>query len=243
MKWRRNKSTKSYSVWACYSSRDATKDATSCVFKCHFRPFVLVVVIWRVVIIQLVLLYALKCHDGNSFSWRTPFVFVLHEVERVSVLKLKGSVAAVATFCSVVLLYDRYPTQRGQERGETLKFSALPSIQCYVSCYAPNASLLIPKGGRRTGQADGTSSDFWCWKSRFFFRKFLGWRITWRLSSSSSSSSLEDDILLRPNVLFHKKYSMFTSDVRPFAGPGIKWLWSIWLDTNRILLSFVLDNT
>lgn len=37
----------------------------------------------------------------------------LHEVERVSVLKLKGSVAAVATFCSVVLLYDRYPTHRG----------------------------------------------------------------------------------------------------------------------------------
>ena len=111
--WRRNKSTKSYSVWACYSSRDATKDASSCVFKCHFRPFVLVVVIWRVVIIQLVLLYALKCHDGNSFSWRTPFVFVLHEVERISVLKLKGSVAAVATFCSVVLLYDRYPTHRG----------------------------------------------------------------------------------------------------------------------------------
>ena len=26
--------------------------------------------------IQLVLLYALKCHYGNSFSWRTPFVFV-----------------------------------------------------------------------------------------------------------------------------------------------------------------------
>ena len=97
----------------CYSSKDATKDITSCVFKCHFRPFVLVVVIWRVVIIQLVLLYALKCHDGNSFSWRTPFVFVLHEVERISVLKLKGSVAAVATFCSVVLLYDRYPTHRG----------------------------------------------------------------------------------------------------------------------------------
>ena len=102
-------------------------------------------------------------------------------------------------------LRGRRNLSQGSE--EILKVVVLPLVVCCISFYVPNMGLLIPKGGRRRPQGDETSLvsrnslGFSMSKSRLS-SKFLGWRITCCLSSSSSSFSLEDDIFWRSNILF-----------------------------------------